>query len=306
MSVTYGFFNAVDSDRTYNADQMSEYFDGLVSNGVYEDIGDALQVLVVSDSMSVTVGSGRGLINCKWIKNDAAVSLDITQAHATLNRYSAVVMRLDIVNRKMEFGTIDGTPASTPTKPTLANSASAIELALAYVYVPAAATALTQANVEDARGTSVCPWVTGLIQQVDTSQLFLQYQTAFQEYYLAMTQQFNEWFSTLTEELNVNTFVRKYYKREVLVSGSSTTIDLDMVGYTYDATDVINVYINGLMGAKDVDWTLDADNMQITVLTSTTGTEVQIQILKSKIGFEVLVDQDGDGIVTENDINIGI
>ena len=306
MSVTYGFFNAVDSDRTYNADQMSEYFDGLVSNGVYEDIGDALQVLVVSDSMSVTVGSGRGLINCKWIKNDAAVSLDITQAHATLNRYSAVVMRLDIVNRKMEFATIDGTPASTPTKPTLANSASAIELALAYVYVPATATTLTQANVEDARGTSVCPWVTGLIQQVDTSQLFLQYQTAFQEYYLAMTQQFNEWFSTLTEELNVNTFVRKYYKREVLVSGSSTTIDLDMVGYTYDATDVINVYINGLMGAKDVDWTLDVDNMQITVLTSTTGTEVQIQILKSKIGFEVLVDQDGDGIVTEDDINIGI
>ena len=306
MSVTYGFFNAVDSDRTYNADQMSEYFDGLVSNGVYEDIGDALQVLVVSDSMSVTVGSGRGLINCKWIKNDAAVSIDITQAHATLNRYSAVVMRLDIVNRKMEFATIDGTPASTPTKPTLANSASAIELALAYVYVPATATTLTQANVEDARGTSVCPWVTGLIQQVDTSQLFLQYQTAFQEYYLAMTQQFNEWFSTLTEELNVNTFVRKYYKREVLVSGSSTTIDLDMVGYTYDATDVINVYINGLMGAKDVDWTLDVDNMQITVLTSTTGTEVQIQILKSKIGFEVLVDQDGDGIVTEDDINIGI
>ena len=306
MSVTYGFFNAVDSDRTYNADQMSEYFDGLVSNGVYEDIGDALQVLVVSDSMSVTVGSGRGLIDCKWIKNDAAVSLDITQAHATLNRYSAVVMRLDIVNRKMEFATIDGTPASTPTKPTLANSASAIELALAYVYVPATATTLTQANVEDARGTSVCPWVTGLIQQVDTSQLFLQYQTAFQEYYLAMTQQFNEWFSTLTEELNVNTFVRKYYKREVLVSGSSTTIDLDMVGYTYDATDVINVYINGLMGAKDVDWTLDVDNMQITVLTSTTGTEVQIQILKSKIGFEVLVDQDGDGIVTEDDINIGI
>lgn len=306
MSITYGFFNAVNEDRTYNADQMSEYFDGLVSDGVYEDIGSALQVLAVADTMSVTVGSGRGLIHCKWLKNDAAATLDITQAHATLNRYSAVVLRLDIVNRLMELDTIDGTPASVPTKPALANDETAVELALAYVYVPAQATTISQSNIEDARGTSACPWVTGIIEQVDTSQLFLQYQTAFQEYYLAMTQQFSEWFQTLTDELNVNTFVKKYYKREVLTSGSSTTIPLDMVGYTYDATDVINVYINGLMAAKDVDWTLDAETPAITVLTSTTGTEIQIQILKSKIGFEVLVDQDNDGIVTEDDINIGV
>lgn len=40
MAVTYGFFNSVNGDRKYNADQMSSYFDGLVTDGVYEKIGD--------------------------------------------------------------------------------------------------------------------------------------------------------------------------------------------------------------------------------------------------------------------------
>ena len=40
MAVTYGFFNAIQQndgsyDRTYNADQMSTYFEGLVGDGVY-------------------------------------------------------------------------------------------------------------------------------------------------------------------------------------------------------------------------------------------------------------------------------
>ena len=66
MAITYGYFNSVNGDRTYNADQMSEYFDGLVSNGVYESVGGALQVTAGS-GMTVNVASGRGIINCKWL-----------------------------------------------------------------------------------------------------------------------------------------------------------------------------------------------------------------------------------------------
>ena len=95
MAITYGFFNSVNGDRTYNADQMSEYFDGLVSDGVYENVGGALQVLAGS-GMTVNVQTGRMIINSKWLNNDAVVPLTITAAHATLNRYTAIVARLDI------------------------------------------------------------------------------------------------------------------------------------------------------------------------------------------------------------------
>ena len=63
MSVTYGFFNSVNGDRVYNADQMSEYFNELVSNGVYESVGGALQV-VPNTGMNVNVKTGRGIIDC--------------------------------------------------------------------------------------------------------------------------------------------------------------------------------------------------------------------------------------------------
>lgn len=296
MAITYGFFNSIDGDRKYDADQMSEYFDGLVSNGVYESVGGALQVKAVSGGgMSVQVQTGRGIINCKWLSNDAILTLDVTQAHVTLNRYTAVVMRLDIVNRLMTITTKDGTPASSPTKPSMQNDATMVELCLAYIYVGAGATSISQANIEDMRPSSLCGWVTGLIEQVDTSELFLQYQTAFEDYYTSMTEEFTDWFDTLTSQLNVNTYVKNFYKRVVLGSGVSSIITLNMTGYTYAADDIISVYINGLYAAENVDYFLDTSGStpSIHVNATASGTEVVITILKSKIGFNTLVGSDG-------------
>lgn len=281
MAVTYGFFNSINGDRTYDADQMSEYFNGLVSNGVYESVGNGLQVLA-GTGMTVEVQSGRGLINCKWLSNNSVLTLDITSANAILNRYTAIVLRLDIVNRLMTITTKDGTAASSPVKPTMQNDASMVELCLAYVYVGAAVTSISQSNIEDMRGSSLCGWVTGLIQQVDTSQLFLQYQTAYEEQYQA----FEQWFADLTEELRVDTYVESYNK-QVTLAGSSTTISLDMTGYSYSSDDIIEVYINGLMADASSDYTLDTSGSTPTVtpVATKSGTVVDIKVIKSVIGY---------------------
>lgn len=306
MAITYGFFNSVNGDRTYDADQMSEYFDGLVSNGVYEDVGGALQVLAVANTMTVNVQTGRGIINCKWLNNDAVLNLTITQSHATLNRYTAVVLRLDVVNRLMTITTKDGTPASSPVQPEMANNASMVELCLAMIYVGAGVNKITQANITDMRASSSCGWVTGLIQQVDTSQLFLQWQTAYQNYFNDMTVEFENWLDTLTSQLNVNTYIRKFYKRTVLQSGVSNIIPLDMTNYTHASDDVISVYINGLYAAPDVDYYLDTSGStpELHPNASATGTEIVIVVLKSKIGFSTLVDSDGSNVVGSDNANI--
>lgn len=44
MSVTYGFYNSIKGDRKYNALEMSSIFDGIIVDGVYMSIGDALNV----------------------------------------------------------------------------------------------------------------------------------------------------------------------------------------------------------------------------------------------------------------------
>lgn len=285
MAVTYGFFNAIDGDRKYNADQMSEYFDGLVSNGVYESVGGALQVLA-SSGMTVNVQTGRAIINCKWLNNDAVLTLNVTQAHAVLNRYTAVVVRLDIINRTITITTKDGTPASNPVQPTMTSSSTMVELCLAYIYVGAGVTSITQANITDTRpDNTVCGWVTGLVEQVDTSTLFLQWQTAYEEFY----QSFQSWFDTLTKQLQVNTYINEYKKRFVIGSGSSNIIPLDMQGYTYDSNDILHVYINGLFADEAYDWLLDtrSDPPELHPNASTPGSVIDIVVLKSKIGNPV-------------------
>ena len=315
MALSYGFFNSVNGDRTYDADQMSEYFDGLVSDGVYENVGGALQVMAVSSGMAVNVQTGRAIINCKWINNSSVLTVDITAAHAVLNRWTAVILRLDIVNRLMTITTKDGTPATNPVKPTMTNNASMVELCLAYIYVGAGVGSISQANITDMRGSNLCGWVTGLIQQVDTSTLFLQYQTAYENMLSTMENwqeqmqtDFTEWLDSLTEELNVNTYIQKFYKRTVLQSGVSNIIPMNMTGYTYDSSDIVSIYINGLYAAPDVDYFLDTSQTppQLHPNASAAGTEVLIVVLKSKIGFSTLTDSNGNNIVTQNGTNIEI
>lgn len=299
MAVTYGYFNSVDGDRTYNADQMSEYFDGLVSNGIYESVGGGLQVLA-SEGMTVAVQTGRGVINCKWLKNDSVLPLDITSAHALLNRITSVVLRLDIVNRLMEIDTKDGTNASSPEPPALQNDSEAVELCLANIYVAAGATSISQADITDMRPSSSCGWVTGLIEQVDTSTLFLQYQTAYENYYATMTAEFEEWFDTLSDKLNINTYIREFEKSATIATNKYVV--LDMTNYEYNEADVIYVYINGLLASEGTDWTLSTSGAtpRINVPNTEVGAEVTVKILKSKIGFNTLIGSDDAEIVNEN------
>lgn len=304
MAITYGFFNSINGDRTYDADQMSEYFDGLVSNGVYESVGGALVVTAVSGEMAVNVATGRAIINCKWLNNDAVLTLDITQAHAVLNRYTAIVLRLDMTNRLMTITTKDGANASSPVKPEMQNDGTMVELCLAYIYVGANTTSISQANIEDMRPSDLCGWVTGLVEQVDTSQLFLQYQAAYEAQYQA----FETWFATLTDQLRVDTYIQKYSKRVVLASGSSNIIPLDMTGYTYSSSDVLSVYINGLYAAPNVDYYLDTSGStpELHPNASASGTEIIIVALKSKIGYSAMTDQSGNNIVDQQGTSIEI
>ena len=292
MAITYGFFNAIKQtdgtyDRTYNAEQMSGYFEGLVSDGVYENVGDAMQV-IASGGMHVQVKSGRMLIDSKWLKNDAAYSIDITPAHVTLNRYTAIVARLDKSARTISIVAKDGENATKPVKPAISDTVSVKEMCLAYIYVGRGVTEITQSAIEDTRpDTNICGWVTGIIEQVDTSQLFLQWQTAYEEFYTRFTAQFNEWFTALTEQLNVNTYIQKYHK-VVDMEANNGVFPLDMDGYTYEDSDILLINVNGVMLTEVYDYLLDTSKTPVEIHTNAdleAENLLEITVLKSKIGM---------------------
>ena len=296
MAITSGFFNSLNNDRLYTAEQMSEYYAGLLSDGVVQNYRGGLQVLAsATPDMNVNVQSGRAYIDGRWMDVDAVEPLAITAAHVTLNRYTAVCVHLDLSSREMTLETIDGTAATSPTRPTPTASASDLYLVLAYVYVAAGATSITAANISDQRAnTEICGYVNGLVDQVDTTTLFLQWQAAYETFFADleaweanMRSQFDAWFDALTDELNVNTYIEDYSKTVTLSTGSMTQITLDMTGYTYDASDIIQVHVNGLLGVEGTDYTLDTSGTTPTVAPAATavGTEVVITVYKSRIGF---------------------
>lgn len=290
MAVTYGFFNSVNGDRKYNADKMSEYFDGLITNGVYEHVGGGLQV-VPHSGMTVNVQPGRGIINCKWLNNDAVLTVDITQAHPTLNRYTAIVMRLNVTDRLMEIAAKDGTAAANPAQPEMTNTVTTKELCLAYIYVKAGATSITASNIQDMRGSSLCGWITGLINQVDTSRLFNQYSAAYAENLANMQSweqyqkdQFDAWFETLTSQLQVNTHIeRTYAETNTTEATNSVTIPTSL---SYEDGDVMDVYLNGVYLSPAV-YTIETEGSGHKITTTDTldaDNTVTFSCIKSVIG----------------------
>lgn len=184
MAWTYGFFNSVDGDRTYNAQQMSEMFDGLITEGVYESVGNKLAVQPNS-GMTIQINTGRAFVGKHWVKNDSVYTHTLEASDVLLNRYCAVCIRADDNDsvrsavpyfKYSEF-------ATNPTKPTMIRNSKITERCLAYIYIKAKATKITAADIQDTRGnTNLCGWVTGLIDQVDTTTLFEQFEGAFEDF----------------------------------------------------------------------------------------------------------------------------
>ena len=290
MAITYGFFNSLNSDRVYNADQMSEYFKGLVSDGVYENVGGALQVLAGS-GMMVNVQAGRALIDCKWFENDAVANVTLTASHPTLDRWTAVVIRLDRTNRLMSLTTIDGAPASDPIKPSPTRTAQVTDIVLAYVRVRKNATQVLQSNIQDMRASSLCGWVTGIIKQVDTSDLFNQYSAAYEEnlqemqaWEAAQMAQFIAWFNTLTKQLTVNVHNERYYADETIAAdGNYISIPTAL---QYEAGDILDVYVNGIF-LSPTKYTIESDGDGWLVATEDVieaGNVINFSNLKAVIG----------------------
>lgn len=301
MAITSGFFNSINGDRTYNAEQMTTYFEGLVSDGIYENIGDKF-VVTAGTGMSVNIGSGRALVKSHWIKNDATLTLTLDAADVQLSRVDAIVLRLDQTEngRNIDIAIKKGEPSQRPTAPPVTRTNSVHELMLATITVNKSTTQIVQSNISDRRSSSQCGWVTGIIKQVDTSDLFLQWQAAYENYYAQATAEFDaymaakqtefaRWFSSLAATLNVDTSITKY-QNTVIVTGEITEIMIGIPEYD-SATDVLFTYIGGVFFIEGDEYTASGagNAAKITLVKNLRGVNtVTFVVLKNVIGQSVL------------------
>lgn len=291
MAYRTGFFDAIDGDRTYGAADMSHYYEGLISDGVLEKFDRGCKVIANND-MTVSITPGKAYINGRYIHIDSNEVLTVEQASSSLNRIDAIVLRLDNSQavRNIIPTVKKGEPATNPVAPAIENTTTVKEICLATVYVKALATSFTDSSITDTRGiTSICGFVTGLITHVNAEDLFLQWQKKFDEFFCTLDQWsiakktgFDTWFTTLTDQLNVNTYVEQYKNK---FTTETNTYSFEIGVPEYEPGDIVDIYINNLHLNSD-EYTLSSGAIALT-LGITSGQDVEVVVTKSKIGYQV-------------------
>ena len=180
-----GFFNSIDGDRKYDADDISNYFLKLISNGVFATPANSMQIQAAG-GMRVKVIPGWAFINCKWLRLDEDYYITLDKADAKYDRVDRIVLRLDPSDnaRDITIKVKKGDAKETAYLKSLERVKNGVwELSLGYIWVHANATEIRQGNIKDERAdTNVCGFVTGLIDQIDTTNLFAQYDDKFNEF----------------------------------------------------------------------------------------------------------------------------
>ena len=184
MSVTSGFFNSLNHDRRYNAQQFSALFDGIINDGVFANIGVAFAVNADS-GVTINIGVGKAWFNSAWVYNDALLPKTLEGSEVVLDRIDAVVIEVDHSEsvRLGDIKIVKGTPSSNPQRPAMADSTNKHQHPLAYIYRKAGSTEITQADITNMVGTSSCPYITGILQVQNIDNIVAQWEGQWNQWY---------------------------------------------------------------------------------------------------------------------------
>lgn len=284
-----GFFNSINGDRKYNAEQIGEYLGFFVSDGVFPNPSTNLQVKSTG-GMNVAISPGKGWAKEHWIKNKSDWIITLPQSNMVYPRIDAIMMVLDLTQpvRDFYFDIKSGIPAADPVRPEMVHTEDRFEYCLALIKVNANVNDVTQADITDTRAdTSVCGWVTGLVNQVDTAELFNQWQDAYEHEYArqqqlidANTALFNTWFESVKDTLLAKaTIVRNYVSVYKTTADNTSEIPIGITQYDKN-WDILEVYVNGFK-LTPAEYTV-VDDTKITLIKPVRAMqEVSFQVLKS-------------------------
>lgn len=197
MSVTYGFYNSLNGDRKYNAEQVSSLFDGLIIDGVFASIGTAFAVKATT-GITVNVGIGKAWFNHTWTLNDSILPLEAPEAEVLLDRIDAVVLEVDATEsvRANSIKFVKGTPSSAPSNPTLTNEGAVHQYPLCYIYRKFGSSAITQADITNMVGTESTPFVTAMLQTISLDELLGQWQSELDQFVDARQDEVDQWIAS--------------------------------------------------------------------------------------------------------------
>lgn len=195
MAEKSGFFNSREVegkyDREYDAEQFAEYFANFVSNGVYVNPTNQLKV-VFNDSPDkpfvVVVRKGKAYIDGYWYELTEDMEVTVPANTKSYAIKDVICCTLDKAERKVSIILKEDVTNDMP-----ANNNVQHDLVLSTILVQPNVSKLNAEDITDKRSDKTyCGFVTGLIDQIDTTELFRQYDDAFQKWFNEMKDQLTE------------------------------------------------------------------------------------------------------------------
>lgn len=192
MTIKSGFFNSLNHDRMYDADDMNAIFDGIITDGVFGNIGDKF-IVTPSSGMTINIGTGKARLHQIFVENDANLALQVSQSDVLLNRIDVVVIRVDktISGRRGDITILKGTPSQNPIAPTLSTDSQIWGMPIAYINVNANVNKITASDIQYLVGRNTTPLITAPMQTINVDL-----------YVKNMENQFKDWFAEMKEKLS--------------------------------------------------------------------------------------------------------
>lgn len=151
---SYSFFDGLEMEPVTQVN-WSNYWRGVIPDGVVAEIGEEMRPYANSTGMYVYVSTGACIVDNHRGVNSALKMMAVNTADATYDRIDLLVARVVYGNENesyMELDILTGTPAIDPVAPELTQSTGDVyEIALAEIYVAAEAVTLEASTVADLR-----------------------------------------------------------------------------------------------------------------------------------------------------------
>lgn len=154
-----GFFNSVNGDRKYKAEDFANYFKSFITIGVSPSPG-SLKVLKKSNNQ-IDISEGSACINGYLYYNPGTLTKSLSVG---TNRQDRVILKLDLINRTLNIYIKQGTSAKAPE---LQRDQSVYELSIAKLIING-----SNFTISDERNdTSVCGYMS-FTGKADTQEMW--------------------------------------------------------------------------------------------------------------------------------------
>lgn len=134
MTISSGFFNSINHDRLYSNYDFSNLFEGLITSGIYENVGSAFSVRP-GNSNSVTVGSGSAWLDGYWLRNDSSYTVSLSGVSSGTTIY--IVLEINLNDRTGSIKYVESITKNSYVK----------QYAIAMVTMPSGSTNISSSNI---------------------------------------------------------------------------------------------------------------------------------------------------------------